>query len=109
LRATPTFRQRLGFPADLRNPPADANEQKAPVVEKFGRLAFESMADELKNPSGYEKDGAIQPEVVPKKTGHKNRERNQNGGNAQRMANTIDRVLMAGRVLLDPLFAGAIA
>ena len=41
-------------------------------------------------------------------TGNEDRERNQNRGNAESVAETIDRMLVAGRVLRDPLLAGAV-
>jgi len=41
----------LCLAVNLSPPPSDADEQKPPVLEKFRRLAFERMADELKNPS----------------------------------------------------------
>lgn len=41
--------------------------------------------------------------------GEKNCEREDDGGNAQGMADTVDRVLMAGGVLRDPLLAGSVA
>jgi hypothetical protein len=40
-----------GFSVNLRPPPADSDEQKPPILEKFRRLAFEGMADELKYPA----------------------------------------------------------
>jgi len=37
---------------DLGPPPAHADEQETPVGEEFRWLTFESVADELENPSG---------------------------------------------------------
>ena len=42
------------FAVDLGPPPADADEEKTPVAEQFGRLALKGMADELKDPSDDE-------------------------------------------------------
>jgi hypothetical protein len=39
----------------------------------------------------------------------KDRNRNQNGRNTQRVAEAVRGILMAGRVLRDPLLMGAIA
>ena len=44
----------LGFALDFRPPPADAYEEKTPVVEEFRGLAFEGVADELEKPSEKE-------------------------------------------------------
>ncbi len=36
--------------SNLGEPPAQPDEQKAPVVEKLGRLTLDVVANELKNP-----------------------------------------------------------
>ena len=56
---------RLGFTADLGPPPADANEEEAPVAEKFGRLAFEGVTDKLKDPTDYEQSQRPPPTLRP--------------------------------------------
>ena len=55
---------RSGFAVDFSPPPADADEQKTPVMEKFRRLALEGVADELENPSNEEQSERIQPQAV---------------------------------------------
>ena len=78
-------------------------------MKEFWFLAFEGVADELEHPSRNEKDGGIEPEPVQEDASQEKYERQKNGRNAQGMAGTVDGMLMAGRVLRDPLFAGASA
>ena len=44
----------LRFAVDLGPPPADADEEESPVAQEFWRLALESVADELEDPSDHE-------------------------------------------------------
>ena len=46
------IRPGLSFTFKLGKPPAQADEQKTPVFEKFGGLAFEIMSDKLEDPAG---------------------------------------------------------
>jgi len=46
---------------------------------------------------------------VKENAGQKDWERKKNGGNPQGMADPVDWVLMAGRIVRDPLLAGAFA
>jgi len=78
-------------------------------VKELGRLAFEGVADELENPSDHKKHGRIEPQVMEEEAGDKDRDGYENGGNAECMAGPVDWVLMAARVLRDPLLAGAVA
>jgi len=98
-----------GFAVDLGPPPADADKQEAPVAKEFRRFAFKSMADELEDPSDHEQRQCVEPKATKEEAGKEYANRDQNGGNAERMAEAIDRVLVAARVLGDPLLAGAIA
>ena len=41
--------------------------------------------------------------------GYEDAHREQNNGNAQRVAGPVDGVLMAGGILRDPLLVGAVA
>lgn len=83
-------------------------------MEEFGRLAFKGVADELEDPSDYEKcereepdsDG---PEAMEEESGDRDCERDQDGRNAEGVAEAIDGVLVAGGVLRDPLLVGAVA
>ncbi len=38
---------------DLGPPPADADEEEAPIAEELGPLAFEGMAGKLGDPSNH--------------------------------------------------------
>lgn len=78
-------------------------------MKKLGFFAFEGMADELEEPSQRKEGGGVKPKSMKENTGEEERERNENGRYAQRMADPIHRVLMAGRVLGDPLLAAAVA
>ena len=78
-------------------------------MEEFWRLAFEGVADELENPSEEEKKGGIEPEAMKEDARDQEGCGNQNGGDAERMAGAINGVLMAGGVLGNPLFIGAVA
>ena len=98
-----------GFAVNLGPPPAHADEQKSPVVEKLRRLAFKGMTDELKDPSDDEQRQREPPEAVEEEPGGKDGYRKQNRGDAEGVAQAVDRVLMAGRVLGNPLLAGASA
>jgi hypothetical protein len=77
-------------------------------MEEFGGFAFEGMADELEYPSEDEERGGVNPEAMEEESGDGYRERNQNCRDAQRVAGPIDRMLVAGRVVRDPLVGGAV-
>jgi len=94
---------------DLCPPPADADEQETPIVEEFRRLALESVADELENPSCKKQSQRVQPQAVEEDAGYKKRDREQDGRNAQRVTDAVHRMLMTGAVLRDPLLVGASA
>ena len=78
-------------------------------MEEFRRLAFKSVTDELKDPSEDEQRQRELPEAVEEKSAGKDGSREQNRGNAESVAQPVDRVLVAGRVLGDPLLAAASA
>ena len=78
-------------------------------MEKFRRLAFKGVADELEKPSGEEKTERVGPQAVEEDTGNKKRQREQDGRDAQGMAGPVHGMLVAARVLRDPLLVGAIA
>jgi hypothetical protein len=98
-----------GFAVDFGPPPADADEEEAPVVEEFGRLAFKSVADELEDPSDHEQAQRVGPQAMEEDAGEKNGDRNHNCRYAEGVADAIDGVLVAAGVLRDPLLTGAIA
>ena len=93
---------------DLRPPPTYANEQEAPVVEELRRLAFEGVADELEDPSQDKEAKSIGPKAMDKDAANKKQQRNQDGRDTQRVARPINGMLVAGRILLDPLLVGAV-
>jgi hypothetical protein len=99
----------LGFAVDLRPPPADPHEEKPPVTEELRRLAFEGVADELKDPSDDEESQRVEPQAMKEEPGDEHYDRDQNRGNTKRVADAIDRMLVATRVLGDPLRVGASA
>ena len=98
-----------GLALDLGPPPADANEEEAPVGKKFWRLAFKGVADELENPSQDEQSQRVGPETMEEEAGEKNYEREHNGWDAQSVAGAVHGMLVTGSVLRDPLLAGAVA
>lgn len=78
-------------------------------MEKFRRLAFEGMSDELEDPSDDEERQSVEPEAVIEEAGNEDGDRDEDGRNAKRVAGTVDGMLVARRVLGDPFVAGAVA
>ena len=78
-------------------------------MEEFWGLAFEGVADELENPSDREKCRGVKPEAMVEETSDEDPDGNQNRRNTERVAGAIDGMLVAARVLRDPLFTGAVA
>jgi len=68
-RPTQTAHTMSGFAVDFGPPPADADEEEAPVAEKFGGLAFEGVADELEDPSDDEEREGVEPEAMEEEAG----------------------------------------
>jgi hypothetical protein len=99
----------LGPSVDLRPPPTNADQQKSPVAEKLGRLAFKGMTDELEYPSDEEKGQPVNPQPMEEDAGNEHCERDENQRYSQCVAYAIRRMLMASGILLNPLFAGATA
>jgi hypothetical protein len=100
---------RLRAVADFGPPPADADEEESPVVEKFGLFALEGVADELEYPSQQKEREGVGPEAMHENAGSEDGDRQENQRDAQRVAGAVHRVLMAGGVLRDPLLTGAVA
>ena len=94
---------------NLCPPPADADEEKAPVLKEFRRLALEGMADELENPSNDKQGERIGPQTMDEDAGQKKWDGEENRRYAQRMAEAVHGVLVAGGVLRDPLLVAAVA
>ena len=78
-------------------------------MEEFGLFALEGMSDELQCPAKEEQAEGIDPEGMEEEAGHSQSKREENGGDAERVASTVYRVLVAAGVLGDPLLAGAVA
>ena len=91
---------------NLGPPPPHADEKKSPVAEELRRLAFKSVADELENPSQDKQGERVRPQSMKENAGHENWHREQDGRNAQRVAESVHRVLVTAGVLRDPLLTG---
>ncbi len=78
-------------------------------MKKFRRLAFEGMAHELKDPSNCKQRKSGDPKAMVEDAGDEHAERKNNGGDAERVAETVYGVLVAARILGDPLLVGAVA
>lgn len=77
---------RSGSAVDLSPPPADADEQESPVVEELRRLAFEGVADELKDPAEDEQGERQPPETMGEESHDKHRNRKNNRRDAESVA-----------------------
>lgn len=78
-------------------------------MEEFRLFTLKGMADELKYPPENKQPCRVRPQEMKKDAGHKKRQRYQDQGNAKRMAQTVDWVLMAACILRNPLFIRASA
>ena len=78
-------------------------------MEELRCFVFEGMADELEDPSREKESYGVGPEAVDEDAGGKQGDGKKNGGDSERVAGAVYRVLMAGGVLRDPLFVGASA
>ena len=70
---------------------------------------LKSVANELQKPAKDEESGGKHPERMIEDSGHSKRQGHHDQGNAKAMAEPVDWMGMAARVLRDPLFAGASA
>ena len=78
-------------------------------MEEFRGLAFEGVADELEDPSRDKKTEGVGPQAVEEDAAKKERERQQDGRDAQGVTDPVHGMLVAGGVLRDPLLVGAVA
>jgi hypothetical protein len=78
-------------------------------MEKLRCLVFKSMAHELEGPSQKKKSESNQPETMEENAGEEDNDGEQYKRYAQRMAGAVDGILMAGRILRNPLLAAASA
>lgn len=97
------------FAAHFCRPPARAYQQESPVGKEFRGLAFESVADELEDPSHDEESKCDGPEAVNEDGQDEEGERKHDQRDADGVADAVDRILMAGGILRDPLVPGAVA
>jgi len=100
---------RSGLAVDLGPPPPDADKQEPPVLKKLRRFAFKSVADELEDPAQDEQSQGIHPKAVNEERCGKDRDRYEDGRDAKRVTGSIHGMLVARRILRDPLLVGAIA
>lgn len=80
----------LSSPSHLRHPPPRTDQQKAPVVKKLGRLAFEGMSDELEHPTDEKERKWNLPESDNEDRNWGQQQGKDNQGNANRVAEAID-------------------
>src|SRR5690606_33571180 len=94
-------------PDHLLEPPSQTYEKEAPILKKLRRLAFEIVADELKDPTDHEECRGYHPKPAHKKTElhHQDRDRDHRYPHAVRQP--IYGVLVALCVFLDPLIPTA--
>ncbi len=78
-------------------------------MEELRSLTLEGVSDELQRPSEEEEGKSVDPQPVDKDGGQEEHERDDNCRNAESMAGPVYRMLMAARVLRDPLFVRASA
>src|SRR5215831_14926117 len=88
--------------AHLRDPPAQTDQQEAPVVEKLRRFPFNRMANELKEPPDDKESRWNRPESIDEQCGYEKRQRENDEWNTDRVAEPIDRVLMTSTVAIHP-------
>lgn len=92
-----------GSPVDLGPPPTNANKEKSPVLQELRRLAFKRVPDELEDPADDKERDSIHPKPMSKKSDYEHSKGDQDQRNAAGMAQAVDRVLVASRILRDPL------
>ena len=78
-------------------------------MEEFGFFAFKGVSDELEYPPEYEQRQRNFPETIHERDDRQHEDADCDHRNADGVAEAVDRMLMAGRVLRDPLLPGAIA
>src|SRR2546427_7804238 len=96
-------------PPELRYPPAQPDEQEAPILEELGGLPLEPVPHELEDPARDEQRDRHRPEPAHEYRNDEQRHGEGDERNTDRVAEAIDGVLMAPRVLRHPLGHGAVA
>jgi hypothetical protein len=88
-------------------PPTHAHQQKTPVLEELRWFVLKGVANELQKPAKDEESGGKHPEPMIENGGHSKRQGRHDQWNAKAMAEPVDWMRMAARILRNPLFAGA--
>ncbi|HNU06270.1 MAG TPA: hypothetical protein PKO33_00810, partial [Pyrinomonadaceae bacterium] len=83
-----------------------ADEKKTPIFKELGRLAFEGVTDELKNPTDNEKSERITPHSRDKETGWNQKDRDRDHRYAKLVRQLIHWMLMTLSIFLDPVVPG---
>ena len=78
-------------------------------MEELRLFALEGMTDELKRPSDQKDGEAISPERMGEDAGYEKSQREHNQRDSEAMAGAVDGMPMAAGILVNPLFAGAVA
>jgi hypothetical protein len=93
----------LRLASHFGKPPAKADEKKTPILKELGRLALKGVADELEDPADDEEADGEYPEAGVPEDEWGNEDAECDHGDADGVAGAIDRVLVAGGVLTDPI------
>src|SRR5687768_5515751 len=86
----------------FRQPPAQADEEKSPVLQKLRRLPFHRVTEELEDPANGKHRQRDPPEAPDKEGDDEEWKRHRDERNAERVTEPIERMRMAMPVLLDP-------
>ncbi len=78
-------------------------------MQEFRRLALEGVADKLERPSGDKQSESVEPQTVDENAGYKDRNRQENSRNTERVTEAVHRIPVIGAVLRDPLLVSASA
>src|SRR5439155_20767785 len=92
---------------DLREPPAQPDEEEARVLEELGWLAFEAVADELTDPAEDEQRGRERPPGGLEPGGGEERKRHDDHRDPDRVHRPVDRMRVTRRILGDPFLRRA--
>lgn len=91
-----------GSSTDLREPPAQAHEEKAPIAKELRRLSFNGVAHELKHPPGHEHRQRQPPHARDEQGDDKQGQRERDERYPDGVTEAVHRMFVAVSVLLDP-------
>jgi hypothetical protein len=97
------------FASHFGKPPAEADEEKTPVLKELGRLALNGVADELEDPADDEKADGEHPEAGMPEDEWDHQDAERDHGDADGVTDAIDRVLVAVGVLADPIIPASVS